>query len=512
VAAFVLVRKDSYHDSVLLMRISEALKHLAGVGDAVVAMATPQNRELLEAQGYRGPEFAAAGPNDLVIAVKGDAGAAKTVEAALDELLRSERRDVADEVLPATLAAALKAHPEANLVLISLPGEHAAREARRALALGMHVMVFSDNVAIEDEVALKREAVARGLLLMGPDCGTAIINGKPLGFANAVRRGPIGVVGAAGTGLQEVTSCIHRLGGGVSQAIGTGGRDLSERVGGAMTMFAIEALAADPETQVVAVVSKTPSPGVAKKVLGALGRTPKPCVVHFVGDEPREADAARGIVFADSLAGAAELACRLAGVAGCEGASPLPDEAVVARLAGRLRPGVKLRGLFCGGTTGQEALALLTRAGLEIRSNLHKKGELRMDGTKPVAGHAVLDLGDDVFTRGRPHPMIEPVLRNERLAVEMADADVGVLLFDVVLGYGAHPDPAGVLVAGVEQARATTGKRRREIVAIASVTGTLDDPQDSRAQAQKLAAAGIVVAPDNRQAAALAAAVLRRAG
>ena len=237
-AAFVLVRKDSYHDSVLLMRISEALKHLAGVEDAVVAMGTPQNRDLLEAQGYGGPELGAAGPNDLLIAVKGEAGAAKTVEASLDELLRSERRDVADEVLPATLAAAVKAHPDANLVLISVPGEHAAREARRALALGMHVMIFSDNVAVEDEVALKREAVSRGLLLMGPDCGTAMINGKPLGFANAVRRGPIGVVGAAGTGLQEVTSCIHRLGGGVSQAIGTGGRDLSEAVGGVMTIFA----------------------------------------------------------------------------------------------------------------------------------------------------------------------------------------------------------------------------------------------------------------------------------
>ena len=510
-AAFVLVRKDSYHDSVLLMRISEALKHVVGVEDAVVAMATPQNRDLLGAQGYGGPDLAAAGPNDLLIAVKGDAGTAKTVEAALDELLRSERRDVADEVLPATLAAAVKAHPEANLVLISLPGEHAAREARRALALGMHVMIFSDNVAIEDEVALKREAVSRGLLLMGPDCGTAIINGKPLGFANAVRRGPIGVVGAAGTGIQEVTSCIHRLGGGVSQAIGTGGRDLTEAVGGAMTTFAIEALAADPETQVIAVVSKTPSPEVAKKVLAALARTKKPCVVHFVGDQPREADEARGIAFADSLAGAAELACRLAGVPGCAGASPPPDEGLVASLAGRLWPGVKLRGLFCGGTTGQEALALLTQAGLEVRSNLHKMGKLRMDGTKPVAGHAVLDLGDDVFTRGRPHPMLEPVLRNERLTVEMADTEVGLLLFDVVLGYGAHPDPAGVLVAGVEQARATAG-RRWEIVAIASVTGTPDDPQDSRAQVRKLTAAGIVVAPDNRQAASLAAAVLRRAG
>jgi FdrA protein len=510
VAAFVLVRKDSYQDSVLLMRISEALKRLAGVEDAVVAMGTPHNRELLAAGGYRGPELASAGPNDLVIAVKGEAGAAKTVEAALDGLLRAEARGTAEEVRPATVAAAVKTHPEANLVLISLPGEHAAREARRALALGMHVMIFSDNVAIEDEVALKREALARGLLLMGPDCGTAIINGKPLGFANAVRRGVIGVVGAAGTGIQEVTSCVHRLGGGVSQAIGTGGRDLSAAVGGAMTRFAIEALAADPETQVIVVVSKPPAPEVAKEVLAILGRTGKPCVVHFVGEPAREADAARGIEFTDSLAGAAEIACRLAGVPESERVSPTLDKMVVAGLAGRLQPGVKLRGLFCGGTTGQEALTLLMRAGLGVRSNLHTQGPLHVDGTGPVTGHALFDLGDDVFTRGRPHPMIEPVLRNERLMLEAEDTEVAVLLFDVVLGYGAHPDPAGVLVAGVEAARAAAGPR--EIVAIASVTGTPDDPQDSRAQERTLAAAGIVVAPDNRQAASLAAALLRMVG
>ena len=182
-----------------------------------------------------------------------------------------------------------------------------------------------------------------------------------------------------------------------------------------------------------------------------------------------------------------------------------------ARAAG-CRRGVKLRGLFCGGTTGQEALALLTRAGLEVRSNLHKHGELRTDGTKPVAGHAVLDLGDDVFTRGRPHPMIEPVLRNERLAVEMADAEVGVLLFDVVLGYGAHADPAGVLVAGVEAARATAGRRRREIVAIASVTGTPTTRRTLTRRCGRWPQPASSWRRDNRQAASLAAAVLRRAG
>lgn len=515
-AAFVLVRKDSYHDSVLLMRVSQALKGLAGVEDAVVAMGTPQNRDLLGAQGYGGSALAAATPNDLLIAVKGAADSPAAVEAELERLLKARQSAGADEeARPASLAAAVASHPAANLVLISVPGEHAAREARRALALGRHVMLFSDNVTLDDEVALKREAAGRGLLLMGPDCGTAIVGGMPLAFANAVRRGPIGIVGAAGTGIQEVSSLIHRLGGGVSQAIGTGGRDLSIEVGGLMMLLGIEALAADPETQVLVIVSKPAAAAVAERVVAALAATPKPCVVHFVGDAPRPEDTAHGIVFADSLAGAAELACRRSGL-GFTPPPPIADPSCVAAAAALLPAGAALKALFCGGTTGQEALALLTRAGLEVRSNLHKKGALRVDGVErgaPAAGgsgHVLLDLGDDVFTRGRPHPMIEPVLRNERLAVEMADAAAGVLLFDCVIGYGSHPDPAGLLAEGVDQARRRA--HGRELVAIASVTGTDGDPQGYEAQVRRLTDAGVTVETDNRRAALFAAAVLGRAG
>jgi FdrA protein len=510
VAAFVLVRRDSYHDSVLLMRVSQALKGLAGVEDAVVAMGTPQNRDLLGAQGYGGPALAAATPNDLLIAVKGAAGSPAAVEAELERLLAARQPAGTDEeTRPTSLAAAVASHPGANLVLISVPGEHAAREARRALALGRHVMLFSDNVTLADEVALKREAAGRGLLMMGPDCGTAILGGMPLAFANAVRRGPIGIVGAAGTGIQEVSSLIHRLGGGVSQAIGTGGRDLSIEVGGLMMRLGIEALAADPETKVLVIVSKPPAAAVAEQVVAALAATPKPCVVHFVGDAARAADEARGIVFADSLADAAESACRLSGLAFTP-PPPVADPSCVAAAAALLRPGAALKALFCGGTTGQEALALLTRAGLEVRSNLHKKGELRVDGVEPVPGHVLLDLGDDVFTRGRPHPMIEPALRNERLTVEMADPAAGLLLFDCVIGYGSHADPAGVLAEGVDQARRRA--RGRELVAIASVTGTDGDPQGYEAQVRRLTDAGVTVETDNRRAARFAAAVLGRAG
>ncbi len=546
--SFVIVRKDSYHDSVLLMRISRDLKTLDRIEDAVVAMGTPHNRDLLRRSGFDDPSLAAAGPNDLVIAVKGNRVDAAAVEAAIEKSLRSDESTADDETRPTTLSAAVRAHPDTNLVLISVPGEYAAEEARRALALDRHVMIFSSNVSIEEEVALKEDAVSRGLLCMGPDCGTAIVNGKPLAFANVVRRGSIGVVGAAGTGIQEVASCIHRLGGGVSQAIGVGGRDLSDTVGGMMTLLAIDALAADPGTDVIVVVSKPPSPVVSERVVDALARSSKRSVVHFVGASIRSGTAgaptqdeaaapmrfspgaARPVLFADSLADAAEIACEQAGLrlpsgGGLPGA-PLsgdrPDTgapsgtaqsaSAIPELPPRLAAGAKLCALFCGGTLGHEALAILTRAGIEVRSNLHKAGPLRISGIEPAAGHVLLDLGDEIFTQGRPHPMIEPVLRNERLAIEIADPRAGLLLFDVVLGYGSHPDPAGILVRGVEQARQAAREQNRSILAIASVTGTEDDPQDYRAQVRRLEEAGIVVAPDNRAAAQLAASLLKQLG
>ncbi len=285
----VLVRKDSYYDSVLLMLISQEARKLDGVSDAVVAMATDTNKQLLGDMGYRAPEIAAATPNDLVIALEG------ATAQALDEALEAAQRLVQNrgggagaqsgEHRPASLDAALKELPGANVAVISLPGAYAAREARRALLRGLHVMLFSDNVGLEDEISLKKLARERGLLMMGPDCGTAIINGRPLCFANVVRRGAIGVVAAAGSGLQEVTCCIEKLGAGVSQAIGTGGRDLKdERVGGMTMLAGIEALARDAGTRVIAVVSKPPAPAVAARVIAALVDAGKPAVVHFRRD------------------------------------------------------------------------------------------------------------------------------------------------------------------------------------------------------------------------------------
>jgi hypothetical protein len=345
---------------------------------------------------------------------------------------------------------------------------------------------------------------------MGPDCGTAILNGVPLGFANVVRRGPIGIVGASGTGIQEVTSLIDRWGGGISQAIGTGGRDLSERVAGRSTLAAIGLLASDPATAILVVVSKAPAKAVADRVIARLRDVGRPAVVQFVGAPPRAAEGA--ITFADTLDAAARAACRLAGV------SVPPEPALPNLPQAHFQPGPRrglrpLRGLFCGGTLAQEAWVVLHQGGLEVRSNVAVDPALKVKPGVEVRGHVIWDLGDDAFTVGRPHPMIEPALRDDLVAAALGSPGVGIVLVDCVLGYGAHHDPAGSLAAAVERAGdAARQAGRRPAAVIASITGTERDPQSYREQRRTLEAAGVLVLDSNALAARCALDLVKRAG
>jgi len=513
----ILVERGRYFDSVFLMRISRELEAIPGVRRAVVAMGTPANLAALESVGLK-LTAASAGPragqrpasirsDDLVTALDAaDGGALEAAKRRLAELLTAGTDGgEKSEDRPTTLDEGLAVDAAANLVLISVPGAYAAAEARRALRRGLHVMLFSDNVSVEDEIALKDEAAARGLLMMGPDCGTAILHGVPLGFANVVRRGSIGLVGASGTGIQEVSSLIDRLGGGISQAIGTGGRDLSERVGGRSTLAAIDLLAGDPETAVLVVVSKAPAKPVADRVLARLREAGKPAVVQFVGASPRAPE--DQVLFADTLDAAARVACRLAGVSiPQEPELPtLPQAHFQPELGRGLRP---LRGLFCGGTLAQEAWVVLHQGGLEVRSNVAVDPALKVKPGAEVRGHVIWDLGDDAFTVGRPHPMIEPALRDDLVAAALGDPGVGIVLVDCVLGYGAHHDPAGSLGVAVVRGRVAGTQG----VVIASITGTERDPQGYREQRRTLEAAGVLVLDSNALAARLALDLVKRAG
>jgi FdrA protein len=441
------VERGRYLDSVALMRLSRRLAALPGIESAALMIGSPSNKSLLRDAGLLGAEGERAGANDIVVAVRAadEAAARRALDSPFD--LEPEH----SHALPRarTLRAALDAQPGANLALISVPGDFAAAEARKALDAGLHVLVFSSGVPLEDERALKRAALDKGLLLMGPDCGTALIAGTPLAFANAVPRGDIGIVSASGTGLQEVSCLVARLGAGVSHGIGVGGRDLDEAVGALGTLAAIDALEADAATRTIVLISKPPAPRVAEQVRARLARCRKPSVVCFLGLDSR------------TLRDTAEAAT----------GRKLPEERCEERKAeGRVEA------LYCGGTLCSEAELVFRRLG---RS----------------AGRFV-DLGDDRYTRGRPHPMIEPELRNEHVARAMGDAAVGVVLVDIVLGYGSHPDPAGVLL---------DIPLRKPVVAY--VVGTESDPQVRSRQVARLREAGVLVAPSNAHAAEWAAAL-----
>jgi FdrA protein len=517
-----IIRKDSYFDSVFLMSLSKKLKDQPGVADAVVAMGTAMNLELLGSQGYASPELAGATPNDLIMAV--DCADAPAVEAALvaaADLLTKKKTSsgLSGAVFaPASLASALEELPGANLAIISLPGAYAAREARKALERGLHVMLFSDNVSLEDEIALKKLGRSKGLLVMGPDCGTALINGAPICFANVVKKGPVGVVAASGTGLQEVTCLVDRYGSGVSQGIGTGGRDLkNERVGGITMLMGIAALAKDPATKVLVVISKPPAADVAAKVLAALGSSGKPAVVHFIGlDADKAGKLPPNVRFASSLEdSAAQAVAMVKGKPLTEaerGGSEAALVAIAERESRRMSKSQKyIRGYYTGGTVADEALILLHRLTGKVYSNNQTDAAFVLKDPKVSVGHTIVDLGDDMFTVGRPHPMIDPSTRTERVLAEAGDPSIAVVLVDVVLGYGSHEDPAGALVPALVEARRAAEAKGGYLSVIASVIGTPGDFQGFAGQAAKLEAAGCVVMPSNYRAVVLAAKILEKA-
>jgi FdrA protein len=507
------IKLGEYRDSVTLMEAAQELTALPGVTDAAVVMATEANKGVLQEAGLLTPEIEGAGANDLVIVVQAETedAASRALGVADDHLARRpEAAGPGPTVQPRTIRGAVRGNPEADLAVISVPGQYAAGEAMEAVRNGLHVFLFSDNVSIEDEIALKRYAAERGLLMMGPDCGTAIINGVALGFANAVPRGPVGIVAAAGTGLQEVSTLLARLDLGVSHGIGTGGRDLSEAVGGVTMLEGLKALQSDPRTEVLILVSKPPSPVVARRVLEQVREGSQPAVVCFLGGDPAQI-AAAGAIPARTLQEAAYLAA--AEVEGYEGPAvdeTLEREAVDLRSqALELKRSLKaeqryLRGLFSGGTLNAEALVIWREIVGDVYSNAALEPELALEDASRSRAHTAVDLGADEFTVGRPHPMIDNGLRVRRLMKEASDPEVAVIVLDVVLGYGAHPDPARELGPAIRRAREKAADRGRELIFVASVTGTEEDPQGWTRQARALEEAGAVVASCNAAAARLA--------
>lgn len=467
-----------YRDSVALMALASAIEKRDGVIRVGAVMATPANLQILQRSDMLPPQLLAA-PDDLLLVVRAadEATAAEALAAAEAGLTSvDEGTGPAAEVAPQTIAEGLAARPGATLAAVSTPGTYAPVVVEQALHAGLHVFCFSDNVPLADEVRLKRMAVEKQLLLMGPDCGTAVLDGVPLGFTNAVRRGPVALVAASGTGAQEISRLLDGAGTGISQLIGVGGRDLSAEVGGLMTELALDLVAADPETEIVVLVSKPPAPEVADRLLARLAALGKPAVACLLGVD----DADGRVTVRGTLEGGAAAAAALAG-------HPLsiPDGGAETAAGDTERLPGRVLGLYTGGTLASEAKIVLARAGVTAE---------------------ILDLGDDQYTAGRPHPMIDPSARAERVVDAGHRPDVSLLLVDLVLGHGAAADPATPLADAVRTARAAAAADGRELVVVGSVCGTASDPQGTAAQARILHDAGVVLAGSNAAAARYAAA------
>jgi FdrA protein len=476
------------------MQLQRSLAALPGILDAGVVMGTDANKDILAQSDLLTSEAQAAVAEDLIIVVRAeDDAAAQAALGQVDELLTRRRKGIEQEYRPRSLESAAQMMPDAQWVLVSVPGRYAAGVARQALRLGKNVFLYSDNVSLDDEVALKRMAAEKGLLVMGPDCGTAIINGVGLGFANRVRRGPIGLVAASGTGLQQVSARLHQLGSGITHALGTGGRDLSQAVGAVTARQGLNLLSRDPATQVIVLISKPPSSQVADNVLRVARSADKPVVVDFIGYSPpaRQVD---NLHFATTLDEAAELTVQMVG-------QGIRDKGLGTGELACFATGQRyLRGLFSGGTLAYEALLILQDYLPAVYSNVPLSKDYRLANSMVSQEHTIVDLGEDEFTVGRLHPMMDNDLRIRRLQQEAADPEVAVILLDVVLGYGAHLDPASELASAIASARVQAEGAGRYLEVVAVVVGTDEDPQDMDAQAQQLRNAGARVETSNEAA------------
>ena len=476
------IKSNTYQDSVALMRLSDLAAKKDGVSRVSVMMGTPLNKTMLTDIGMYVAELDAAQPSDLMVVVEAEKEDVvdSVLKAVEDELNREAKIDDDDEVLPATLAEQLQKNPDINIAAISTPGAFAASEARKALKLGLNVFLFSDNVSIEDEVDLKTYAHKNELLVMGPDCGTSLLGGTPLGFVNIVSKGSIGIVGASGTGMQEIMCRVDQMGCGISNAIGVGSHDLSAQVGGISMLDGMKLLAQDKDTKVIVLVSKPPEDSVAEKICLAAKELNIPVVVCFIGSENLKSE--DNIHIALTLEEAACCAVKLAGgqalsECGCAGDA----------LTGS--PKGYIRGLYSGGTLAYEAIMLMKKSGLKILSNISSCEEERLADHRVSQENSVVDMGDDKFTVGKPHPMIDYSGRMERMLLEAKDPQVKVILMDVLTGFGSIADPAAVLVPALTEALSG----REDLSVVIHICGTDKDIQSMDKLSQAIAATGAYV-------------------
>lgn len=488
--------KNVYIDSVTLMSLTTKANEVECVEQAVLGMGTDMNKQVLVNVGMQTPETERALKSDLMIVVKSETEeklnqSFNLIDELIEKRNESKKKDNLVKKVYKTQKQAFK-DVKSNLVVISVAGEYAVREANIALDNNNHVFLFSDNISIEDEIKLKKKAISKNLLLMGPDCGTAIIDGVGLCFANKVRKGNIAIVGASGTGSQEISVRIHDFGGGISQLIGTGGRDLSKEVGGLMMIKSLEILEKDEETDIIVIVSKPPQEETAKKVLEYANKLTKKVIVCFIGGNSELINNYENLIYAKTTKEAALKAVVLSGVdENSINKHPL-NVPLINEIRAKLNSDQKyIAGLFCGGTICDEVFYLIKEKDENIYSNIAKDPKHKLTDIFNTKGHRVIDFGSDEFTQGRPHPMIDPSIRIEYFEKLASDKSIGVIALDFILGYGAHDDPVSMMLPSIKKAQEKAKLEGRHLEILGFVLGTDEDKQNFSKQCKLLDENGI---------------------
>ena len=503
---YLAVKKKTYIDSLATLFTTAALMEVQGIVTAYACMGTPANKQTLAELGLFNEEVEKVDEGDFVIAAIADSQ--ETFEAAIAAMESEKNSGNQDAVSYATVEAAVEANPRANICTISVPGEYALAEVKKALNLGLHCVVFSNNVPLEEEREMKELAKEKGLLCMGPDCGVANINGGAFLLASVNNRGPFGVCGASGCGIQHVSAIFHEAGTGISQGIGTGGNDLKEPVGGISMLMGIDALENDPDTKFIVLVSRKPADEILKKILDRISRCGKKVVAFFMGAAREEVEAS-GAIWAENLDDCAQKALALIGKE-----YPLADDEEITAIAKEAIQGMSaeqkyVRGAFNGGTYCDEAMRAMQEKIGGINSNCPLSPELQLEDSNKSVGNAVVDYGEEEFTLGKPHPTIDGTVRKPAILKEANDPETAVLLMDFILSAPGHIDPVGQVIDDIRKAMEIAGRRGGKLAVVASVLGTDADFQDVNVQREKLREAGVYVCQTNYRAGLLAGEIIK---
>ncbi len=508
-----MIQKSVYYDSVKLMLVTNEMNTLDGILEVAIVMGTDLNKETLERTGLMTSEANEATPTDMIVAFAAESEEAIDIALQkLDESLNAKSAlDEGETYRPKSLETAVKMQPNSNFCIISVPGKYAKDAAMEALRNNLHVMLFSDNVSLEEELELKQYAAKKELLVMGPDCGTALINNIPLCFSNKVNEGDIGIVAASGTGAQEVMVLVSENGAGLTQVIGTGGRDLSVEINGLMVLQGLTALNNDAATKVIVLISKPPAKSVADKVLSFIkDHVKKPVVINFLGKN-FEQKSDGNLYFESTLEGTALKAIELSKGVKSESLMDLAViETIAKRESAQLSHNQKyICGLYSGGTLAYECMFMLEDKYGYVESNLSKKN--KVNNPQAINAHTTIDLGEDEFTVGRAHPMIDPTLRHEIFVNALKNKSIAILVLDMVLGYGANMQPEKVFVNSLRKMKTEFSASNRHISIIVNILGSENDPQDYQAIVKELESVGVIIAPSNQSAVKLAIAILESA-